>query len=70
MKKKKKLLHGRYILENNNGFYIFDTRLKRGRVFIPGKKVVEFSFQTHPKIVKSIIKQGKRCVSTNYKDEV
>ena len=54
MKKK----HGKYVLINSKGFFIFDSRIKKGRSFFKKKKEYDINFKSHPKMVKSIVKLG------------
>jgi len=60
--KKKKFKHGHYVFEKKNGFYIFNSYLKRGRAFLPDGRVLDIDMKKHPKTVKAILTKGKRHV--------
>jgi hypothetical protein len=63
--------HGHYFLNGERGFFLFNTRAKRGRAILDNGKALDITFKSHPKIVKAILKRGERIVSPrkSYKEE-
>ena len=59
VKAKKKYKQGQYFLQTSKGFYLFNTRLMKGRAFLKGRKVFDFTFERYFKMCKSILKKGE-----------
>ncbi len=61
VKPKKKVIkkHGKYILENSKGMFIFNTVFNKGRAFVGGK-VIDIGLKKHRKMCKSIVMKGER----------
>ncbi len=57
--------HGQYLLEGKKeGEYaLFNTYLKKGRIFLRGGKVVEISPEKDMKLIKTIITKGERIIN-------
>jgi len=53
-----KFRHGQYFLNTQRGFFLFNTYLKRGRAFLNDQRIIDFTYKTHPKLVKSLLIKG------------
>ena len=58
-----KYKHGHYVLLAKRGIYIFNTKLKKGRILLHTGEAKEITYKTHPKTVRSIIFKGEHCVN-------
>lgn len=60
LKKKKRTEKPCYFFENSKGFFLYDLGLHRGRAFMKKGKVFDIDRSSHPKMVNSIKKLGKK----------
>ena len=58
-----KLKHGQYLLKMKKGFYLFNSYLKIGRALLNDGQAKDFTYKTHPKIVKAILSRGRCGIS-------
>lgn len=54
-----KFKHGQYFWDSEKGYFLFNSYLKKGRAFLITGKVLDISFETHPKLIRGIVERGE-----------